>query len=202
MIGILDYGLGNINSISNIIKHVGGKSRIISKHDDIEGIKKIIIPGVGSFDHGMQGLHDGKWVDLLNKMVKDDSIKILGICLGMQLMCRSSQEGKLPGLEWIDAEVEKFSFETAVNKKIPHMGWNTVDVKKELKLFSKDKKSRFYFVHSFHVVCNNQKDISSTTNYGINVTASIENKNIFGVQFHPEKSHSFGKELFKKFISI
>jgi imidazole glycerol-phosphate synthase subunit HisH len=202
MIGILNYGLGNINSISNIIKHVGGENRIISKHDDIEGIKKLIIPGVGSFDHGMQGLHDGKWVELLNEMVNSESIKVLGICLGMQLMCKSSEEGKLSGLGWIDAKVEKFSFQNHDNKKIPHMGWNTIDVVKKSNLFSPEQNKRFYFVHSYHVVCNDKKDISTTTDYGFNVTASFENKNVYGVQFHPEKSHRFGKELFKKFISI
>ena len=202
MIGVLNYGLGNINSISNIIKHVGGESRIISKHDDIEGIKKLIIPGVGSFDHGMQGLHDGKWVELLNEMVNSESIKVLGICLGMQLMCKSSEEGKLSGLGWIDAKVEKFSFQNHDNKKIPHMGWNTIDVVKKSNLFSPEQNKRFYFVHSYHVVYNDKKDISTTTDYGFNVTASFENKNVYGVQFHPEKSHRFGKELFKKFISI
>lgn len=202
MIGILNYGLGNISSISNIIRHVGGESRIVSSHADIEGIKKLIIPGVGSFDHGMQGLHDGKWVELLQEMVDTESIKILGICLGMQLMCKSSEEGLLPGLGWIDAKVEKFSFQTHDDKRVPHMGWNTVDVLKTSDLFSPEQNYRFYFVHSYHVVCNDKANISSTTNYGFDVTASFENKNVYGVQFHPEKSHHFGKELFKKFISL
>lgn len=202
MIGILNYGLGNINSIANIIKNVGGESRIISNHNDIEGIKKLIIPGVGAFDHGMRGLHDNNWVELLNKMVSDEAITVLGICLGMQLMCGSSEEGKLDGLGWIDAQVEKFNFKNHHDKKVPHMGWNAIETVKDSKLFPPENDQRFYFVHSYHVICNEKKDISTTTEYGFNVTASFEKKNIYGVQFHPEKSHRFGKELFKRFIAI
>ena len=198
MIGILNYGLGNINSISNIIKHVGGESRIISKHDDIEGIKKLIIPGVGSFDHGMQGLHDGKWVELLNEMVNSESIKVLGICLGMQLMCKSSEEGKLSGLGWIDAKVQKFSFQNHTKKNIPHMGWNTINVVKKSNLFSPEQNKRFYFVHSYYANPANNSDILAKTFHGnFEFTSVVKKNNILGTQFHPEKSGNLGIEFLR-----
>lgn len=203
MIGIINYGLGNLKSIQSIVSHVGGSSRIINSPDDIEGIKKFILPGVGAFDHGMYGLNDGKWPPALNKLVLEDKMPILGICLGMQLMCSSSDEGNLPGLGWIDAEVRKIAFPEESGLKVPHMGWNILDIKRDNPLFENDgSEQRFYFVHSFHVVCNEPKDILATAHHGFDITSSFQHNNIYGVQFHPEKSHRFGKEFFKKFIAI
>lgn len=203
MIGIINYGLGNLKSIQSIVSHVGGSSRIINSPDDIEGIKKFILPGVGAFDHGMRGLDDGKWIPALNKWVLEEKMPILGICLGMQLMCTSSDEGNLPGLGWIFAEVRKIEFPEEFGLKIPHMGWNVLDIKRDNPLFENNgSEQRFYFVHSFHVVCHDPKDILATTHHGFDVTSSFQHNNVYGVQFHPEKSHRFGKEFFKKFISI
>lgn len=202
MIGIIDYGLGNLNSLSNIIKHVGGQSKIITSPDQINGIKKFILPGVGSFDHGMNGLLKGNWIKPLNEILNDESNKILGICLGMQLMCKSSEEGVLPGLGWLNADVKKLTFNEKDKFKIPHMGWNDLVVNRNSYFFKKNQKYRFYFVHSYHVICNDQDNLTTYTNYGLKITSSFEKKNIFGLQFHPEKSHSFGKELMKKYISI
>jgi imidazole glycerol-phosphate synthase subunit HisH len=202
MIGIIDYGLGNLNSLSNIIKHVGGQSKIITSPDQTNGIKKFILPGVGSFDHGMDGLLKGKWIKPLNKILNDESNKILGICLGMQLMCKSSEEGVLPGLGWINADVKKLTFNEKDKYKIPHMGWNDLVVNRNSYFFKKNQKYRFYFVHSYHVICNDQDNLTTYSNYGLKITSSFEKKNIFGLQFHPEKSHSFGKEVMKKYISI
>lgn len=203
MIGIINYGLGNINSIQNIIKHVGGQCRIISSISEIEDIEKIILPGVGSFDHGMKGLIEGNWIEPLNDLVLQKRIPVLGICLGMQLMCNSSEEGELPGLGWIDAEVRSLKFSEILNLKIPHMGWNSIEVIKQNPLLKKEAdEQRFYFVHSYHVVCNNTNNVLAITNYGQPISAAISHNNIFGVQFHPEKSHKYGFELFKKYISL
>jgi glutamine amidotransferase len=203
MIGIVNYGLGNLKSIQSIISHVGGESRILNKSDEMEGISKLILPGVGAFDHGMQGLNNGNWIAVLNKLVLEEKVPILGICLGMQLMCSSSDEGVLPGLGWINAEVRKITFPEESELKIPHMGWNILDVKKDSPLFDNDgSEQRFYFVHSFHVVCHQFKDVLATTHHGFDITSSFQHDNIYGVQFHPEKSHKFGKYFFKKFIEL
>lgn len=203
MIGIVNYGLGNLKSIQSIISHVGGESRILNQPDEMEGISKLILPGVGAFDHGMQGLNNGKWIAALNKLVLEEKIPILGICLGMQLMCSSSDEGVLPGLGWINAEVRKIAFPEESGLKIPHMGWNILDIKRDNPLFENDgSEQRFYFVHSFHVVCHEPKNILATAHHGFDITASFQHNNVYGVQFHPEKSHRFGKEFFKKFIAI
>lgn len=203
MIGVINYGLGNLKSIQNIIAHVGGTSRILNKPDDLVGITKLVLPGVGAFDHGMQGLNDGNWVPILNKLVLEDKVPILGICLGMQLMCSSSDEGILPGLAWVDATVRKIHFPIDSGLKIPHMGWNILDVKRDNSLFENDgSEQRFYFVHSFHVVCNQQNNILATAHHGYDITASFQHDNVYGVQFHPEKSHKFGKVFFKKFIAL
>jgi imidazole glycerol-phosphate synthase subunit HisH len=203
MIGIINYGLGNLKSIQSIVSHVGGSSRVINSPDDIEGIKKFILPGVGAFDHGMRGLNDGKWIPALNKLVLEEKIPILGICLGMQLMCSSSDEGNLPGLGWINADVRKFEFPKEFGLKIPHMGWNTINLLKTSSLFSENEmEQRYYFVHSYHVVCGNASDVLATANYGFDIHAAFVKDNIIGMQFHPEKSHRFGKMFFKNFIAL
>lgn len=203
MIYIINYGVGNLNSISNIIKKVGGESMIISDVSMLKHAKKIILPGVGAFDHAMKKLAEHGWTDELTDTVVNRKIPTLGICLGMQMLCKKSEEGILPGLGWIDAEVKKFSFSENLNLKIPHMGWNQVNVKKENPLIKNpEEEHRFYFVHSYHVVCNNNDDILGTTNYGIEFTSSVSHNNIYGAQFHPEKSHRFGMELLKNFIAI
>ncbi|MBX7046493.1 MAG: imidazole glycerol phosphate synthase subunit HisH [Ignavibacteria bacterium] len=203
MIYIINYGVGNLNSISNIIKKVGGESEIISDVSLLKQAKKIILPGVGAFDHAMKKLAEHGWTEELTDTVVNRKIPTLGICLGMQMLCKKSEEGVLPGLGWIDAEVKKFNFPEGTNLKVPHMGWNQVHVKKENPLIKNpEEEHRFYFVHSYHVVCNNEADILGTTNYGIEFTSSVSHDNIYGAQFHPEKSHRFGMELLKNFIDI
>jgi glutamine amidotransferase len=204
MIGIINYGLGNLNSIQSIVNHVGGLSRIVNSPDDVEGISKLILPGVGAFDHGMRGLNDGKWIPALNELVLEEKVPILGICLGMQLMCASSEEGTSPGLGWIDAKVKRFSFDDKpYGLRIPHMGWNTIKVHRPTPLFlDNEKEQRFYFVHSYHVVCEDASDILATANYGFDIHAAFVKDNIIGMQFHPEKSHRFGKMFFKNFIEL
>lgn len=199
MISIIDYGSGNLGSIQNMFKKIGYDSKIISSPSELNGSSKIILPGVGSFDTGMKNLIDGGWIEILNDLVLVQKIPVLGICLGMQLMCNSSEEGELNGLKWIDAEVKKFNFEST-QIKIPHMGWNFCDsTKSSLLLDNHDIVRRFYFVHSYYVSCNSIDDILLQTSYGFNFTSAFEKSNIIGMQFHPEKSHKFGISILKKF---
>jgi len=198
MITIINYGLGNLGSIANMIKKIGGESIITSNPEKILRAKKLILPGVGSFDKGMLNLKDLSLINILNKKVLVEKTPILGICLGMQLMLNSSEEGNETGLGWIDAKTIKFSANTL---KVPHMGWNTVKNIKESKLFDElESEKRFYFVHSYYVKCNDEKDILTTTPYGNDFVSAFEKENLIGVQFHPEKSHKFGMSIIKNFV--
>lgn len=201
MIIIVDYGVGNLGSIANLIKKIGYRDFAITSDPKlIKKASKIILPGVGSFDNAVLQLNQLGIVDVLKEKVTNEKTPILGICLGMQLMTQSSEEGTLRGLSFIDAKVRKFN----ANKeyKVPHMGWNTVSISKESKIFlgMTEQENRFYFVHSYYVDCHDQSDILTVTNHGISFTSSFERENIIGVQFHPEKSHKFGMQLIKNFL--
>jgi glutamine amidotransferase len=201
MIAIIDYGLGNLGSIQNMIKKIGENSKIITHPEELSEAKKIILSGVGSFDTGMNNLIKRGWIEVLNKLVLNDSIPILGICLGMQLMTQSSEEGFQNGLGWISANTEKFNFDTNIYK-IPHMGWNDVMFDKDSKLFnSQDFNQKFYFVHSYYIKKIDNCDVTFKTVYGEEFVSGFEYKNIAGVQFHPEKSHKYGMKLLENFIN-
>ena len=200
MIVIVDYETGNLGSILNMMKKAGCEAKISSSLSDIEKADKLILPGVGAFDAGMDKLHSKDLISVLNKKVIEDKIPILGFCLGMQLMTKKSEEGKMEGLGWMDAETVRFRFsETEKQFKVPHMGWKFVSVKKENRLF-KDmyENSRFYFAHSYYVKCKNAEDILTTTSYSEEFVSSFCKGNILGVQFHPEKSHKYGMKILKK----
>ena len=198
MIVIVDYGMGNLGSIANMIKKVGYKSIITSDLKELKKATKLILPGVGSFDNGMRNLKELGMIEVLNQKVLIEKTPVLGICLGMQLMTKSSEEGKLSGLGWIDAETKKFVSDTL---KIPHMGWNIIKHQKNSQLFDEiEREKRFYFVHSYCVSCNQEADILTNTNYIQDFVSSFEKENIVGVQFHPEKSHKFGMNLIKNFV--
>lgn len=202
-VSILNYGLGNLQSIKNVIHKIGGNAEIIDEVSQIKDAQKLILPGIGAFDDGMTCLKEKNWIDVLNHVVLEKKIPTLGICLGMQLMCNKSEEGNLPGLGWFDANVVKFNMPQGSTLKIPHMGWNAIAVKKNNPIIqSKTEEQRYYFVHSYHVVCNNQTDVLATANHGYEFTAAISNNNILATQFHPEKSHRFGMELMQHFLSI
>jgi glutamine amidotransferase len=201
MIVIVDYGLGNLNSIANMLKKVGTQAVISSKPDVIGSAEKLILPGVGAFDAGMSNLNSSGLIPLLNKMVFEKKTPVLGLCLGMQLIASRSEEGRLAGLGWIDANVVRFKFsDEQSNLKIPHMSWNTLEMKKPHPLLSEiDSKPRFYFVHSYHLICTNTEDVLAKTEYGYAFDSVIAKGNIMGVQFHPEKSHKFGMKLLKNY---
>lgn len=197
---IIDYGMSNLGSIANMLKKIGFNSIISSDPKEIASANKLILPGVGAFDSGMGSLEKLGILNTLNQKVLNERIPILGICLGMQLMTNGSEEGRLPGLGWIDADTKKFANTTL---KIPHMGWNMVKHKKDSKLFEEQKsEKRYYFVHSYYVDAYDEKDVLTTTPYGDDFVSSFEKENIFGVQFHPEKSHSFGMRLLKNFMEL
>ena len=204
MIVIIDYNMGNVGSIANMIKYVGGKSIISNNHKDIEKADKIILPGVGSFDTGMRNLKEFDLINILSKKVSKDRIPVFGVCLGMQLLSKNSEEGILEGLGWIEAKTVKFNFKSNLKLNTPHMGWNDVEVNKENEGLLKDLplEPRFYFDHSYHLECNYKPDIMGATNYGYSFPCAIHKDNIYGVQFHPEKSHKYGMKVFENFINL
>jgi len=203
MITIIDYGMGNLGSVKNMFKKIGEESIISSKKEDIEKATKILLPGVGAFDNAMKNLDDLGLIEIINKKVLVEKTPIMGICLGMQLLTKGSEEGQREGFGFIDAYAKRFDFSSFDNSlPIPHMGWNKVFLQKKSQLLQEgeERENRFYFVHSFAVNCENREDILTTTNYGYDFVSSFEKNNIIGCQFHPEKSHKFGMKLFKNFV--
>lgn len=205
MIVVLDYGIGNSGSMYNMLRRILKNVIITTEPKAIMEASAIILPGVGSFDNGMQKLNASGILEYLEQRVLKDKIPFLGVCLGMQLLLESSEEGKELGLGWIQGEVKRFTFSgyEQKNLKIPHMGWNLVNPINKDSLFNGfDDNARFYFVHSYHVTCRNNENILSTTDYGYSFISSVNKENIFGVQFHPEKSHRFGMSLLKNFTEL
>lgn len=204
MITIIDYGLGNIRAFANVYERLNIKTKLAHKAEDLKDAIKIILPGVGSFDHAMNLLNDSGMREELDKQVLVNKIPVIGICLGMQIMAKSSDEGKLPGLGWFDAEVRLFNSESIKFKtRYPHMGWNTMKpIKGSPILNNLNEGSRFYFLHSYYVTCNNSSDVLTETTYGITYASAINKENIFGIQYHPEKSHSNGVQLLKNFAGM
>ncbi len=202
MITIVDYGMGNVGSIKNMLKYIGKDSTITRDPDKIYKSSKLILPGVGSFDIAMRNIEKHNLLEVLNLKALKDKVPILGICLGMQILTNDSEEGTLKGLGWINASTIKFKLDET-KFKIPHMGWNTVKLANENSLSNKfNPDTRFYFVHSYFVKVNDEKNSILKTHYHINFDSAINNDNIYGVQFHPEKSHKNGMQLFNNFIKI
>lgn len=202
MVTIIDYGLGNLASIQNMIKKIGGNAVISSTAEEINNAQKLILPGVGHFEKGMENLHKSGLISTLNNLALEKKIPVLGICLGMQLMTSKSEEGNVHGLNWVEANTIKFKINSP-EFKIPHMGWNNVSFKKNESIAENlYKEARFYFVHSYHVHCFNLEEVLGTTVYEVPFHSAIIKNNIIGVQFHPEKSHKFGMQLLKNFLKI
>jgi glutamine amidotransferase len=203
MIAIINYGLGNLGSITNMLRYIGKESKIINHPEQITNVEKLILPGVGAFDAGVEHLRKNGWIEPLNDAVIRNKIPILGICLGMQLMANRSEEGTMQGLKWIDGEAHKFVYDVHKNLKIPHMGWTEVAVVNPSALFPDlDEENRFYFVHSYYVKLENPLEQMLMSNYYLDFTAGFHRDNIYGVQFHPEKSHKFGMRFLERFANI
>ena len=205
MITIIDYEMGNVGSIQNMFKYLGIKSVIESNPDKIKNASKILLPGVGAFDTAMKKIKERNLDEVLNEKVLKEQVPILGICLGMQLLTNSSEEGELEGLGLISAKTIGFKQSIKKQLKVPHMGWNTIKIvqKNPLTLgFEKLDETRFYFVHSYFVKVNDEKNSLFKTDYGLEFDSAIVKDNIFGAQFHPEKSHKFGMKLFENFARI
>jgi len=203
MITIVNYGMGNLGSILNMFKFLKIDAEITSDTEEISLAEKILLPGVGSFDRAMERIAELRLKEVLDKKVLIEKIPVLGICLGMQLLTNCSEEGKLPGFGWIDAETIKFCFPNN-QIKIPHMGWNLVkSVKSNSFIADLPEESRFYFVHSYYVKVRDDRDSILKTNYGgIEFDSAINSGNIYGAQFHPEKSHKFGMQVLNNFAKL
>lgn len=205
MIVVIDYDVGNVKSVVNMLSHIGHKAVISRDIDTIKNASKLILPGVGAFETAMRNLKHFDLIETLNEKVIEMKTPILGICLGLQIMALTSEEGdgKEQGLGWFDARVKLFDFSDLTNAKkypVPHMGWNMIDVKKEHKLFSQLlNDNRFYFVHSYYIECNDETDILATAKYGTEFTCAISKNNIVATQFHPEKSLKFGMHVLRNF---
>lgn len=200
-IAIVDYGMGNLGSIANMCKKIGIAAMVSSDIETIRNAQKLILPGVGAFNRGMQNLAERGLVPVLKQRALQECTPILGICLGMQLMTEGSEEGSLPGLGWIPARAVRFRL-NGNGLKVPHMGWNSVEANPTSRLFSGlPAPLRFYFVHSYHVTCD-EKDTAASVTHGYAFPAAFERNNLYGVQFHPEKSHRYGMSLLRRFAEL
>jgi imidazole glycerol-phosphate synthase subunit HisH len=201
MIAIIDYGMGNLGSIRNMLRRIGVASAITGNVDEILAAPKILLPGVGRFDAAMREIEARGLRDVLNRKALDQRVPTLGICLGMQLITRGSEEGNCEGLGWIGGEARRFPPSDGL--KVPHMGWNRVRLTRDSPLTAGlDDEARFYFVHSYYVTTDRPEDSVLTAEYGVTFTAAMEAGNIFGAQFHPEKSHKFGMQLLANFAGL
>ena len=201
MITIVDYDVGNLKSIQNMLRHLGIASTISGSPDEIMKAEKLILPGVGRFDHGMKHLAESGLQPALDRRVMVDHTPLLGICLGAQLLTKSREEGERPGLGWIDAKTVAFDRErVSENLRVPHMGWADTEFAATSKLFEGvEPTPRFYYVHSYHMVCSHEQDALCHAEHGHRFVAAVENANVVGVQFHPEKSHKFGMKILRNF---
>jgi len=204
MIAIVDYGLGNVRAFANVYHKLNIPVIIAKRNDELEEATKIILPGVGAFDHAMQQLNDSGMREGLDRKVLIDRVPVIGICVGMQMLACSSEEGLLPGLGWIEGIVKKFILPSGLSiMRIPHMGWNTINpINTNSLLMGMDQESRFYFLHSYYFKCSNPSDVIAVTDYGGEFDSAVNFNNVFGVQFHPEKSHGWGVRLLENFAKL
>jgi glutamine amidotransferase len=203
VITIVNYGLGNLGSIFNMLKKISVESKITSDPEEIAKAQKIILPGVGHFDQAMERIGQSGLGAILDQKALIEKVPILGICLGMQLLTKSSEEGQIPGLGWVPAKTVRFRFPNESSLKIPHMGWNIVQRANTSSLTENFiPEHRFYFVHSYHVTVEEERFSILKTEHGYRFDSAIQKDNIFGVQFHPEKSHRFGMRLLENFARL
>ncbi len=201
MLVIIDYGVGNLGSIHNMLRKNGVQAVVSGDPEQLSAATRLILPGVGAFDYCMSRLNDSGLLPVIEQKAKQEKVPVLGICVGLQMLSQKSEEGKLPGLGWIDAETVRFdASRLSPGTKVPHMGWTDVEAAKPVRLLQDmPVPPRFYFVHSYYVRCNRPEDEAMRAHYGYPFTAGIEKDNLCGVQFHPEKSHKFGLQLLRNF---
>lgn len=203
MIGIIDYGLGNINAFCNVYKKLNVPAVTIRTPDQLTGCTHLILPGVGAFDDAMKRLNASGLREILEKRVLNDSVPVLGICVGMQMLANSSEEGVLPGLDWIPGKVRRFDPATIQGKpKLPHMGWNNVEMENIPLFRNVEQNSRFYFIHSYYFSPEHPENRIASSVYGIHFASAVNRGHIFGIQFHPEKSHHAGIMVLKNFSEL
>lgn len=203
MIAIINYGVGNLSSIANMFRKLGIDAQITDDPAAISSASKLVLPGVGAFDHCMQMFNRSGLRELITRDALENKKPVLGICVGLQMMTEGSEEGKEPGLGWIRGRTTRFRFESGNGLKVPHMGWTNVTTRKASNLATDfPDNSRFYFVHSYHVSLQDASDELFSAHYGYDFTAAVEHENIRGVQFHPEKSHRFGMKLLENFSNL
>lgn len=206
MIAIIDYGMGNPASIKNMLGRLGHRAELTRTPADAANADRLILPGVGAFDEGMSRLNDLGWTELMRSEAARSTRPLLGICLGMQLLFSRSEEGQLPGLGLIEGEVVKFRFDAGVTPMphIPHMGWRSITVESAApELFvGLEESARFYFVHSYHCRCAKADEIAASADYGFRFTCAVRRKRLFGVQYHPEKSHRYGMRLLDNYARL
>jgi len=200
---IIDYGMGNLHSVKKKLQKIGVNAEISDNPAMIIGASKLFLPGVGHFSKAIHNLKSLNLFDALNEAVLVKKTPILGICLGLQLMAKHSEEGDVDGFGWFDADVVHFDMQDQLKHKVPHMGWNNVKTKKHSLLFDGiPEYQEFYFVHSYHIKSNKEEDVLATTEYENSFVSALEKDNIFGVQFHPEKSHDVGEKLLANFLKL
>jgi glutamine amidotransferase len=203
MISVVDYGVANLGSMSNMLRRIGAETELVTSAAGIARASKIILPGIGAFDHGMDALDNLGLIEELRRRVLEDGVPLFGVCLGVQLLGESSAEGKRSGLGLIAAHSERLPADGRAGIRVPHMSWAHIEpTRTDPILAGLDEKARFYFVHSYHVVCSDPNDVLAFARYGIPFTAMIRRNNIYGAQFHPEKSHRFGMRLLKNFVEL
>jgi len=201
---IVDYGLGNVRAFANIYKGLNIDAMIARTPSELQRASKIILPGVGAYDHAMEGLDQSTMRPVLDELVKEKRVPVLGVCVGMQILGRSSEEGKRAGLGWLDGEVRGFKSQASFDLPVPHLGWNDVEpAQRGSELFTHlESTAKFYFLHSFFFDCDDPADVAAVSTYGVRFSCAVHRDNVYGVQFHPEKSHQAGTQLLKNFAAL
>jgi glutamine amidotransferase len=203
MISVIDYGVSNLGSMLNMLRKVGARAQLVSTAEELDRAEKLILPGVGAFDNGIAALTERGLVGTLRRKALADKVPLLGVCLGMQMLGHSSEEGSLAGLGLVDAETRRFRFAPDSAHKVPHMGWSLLAARRASPLLQGlDAMTRFYFCHGYHLVCADPADVLASACYGSDFAAMVRHDNVFGVQFHPEKSHRFGMGLLHNFAEM